>query len=57
MKYLLVFIVFVAYTFVAETLAQKVVADNQGNIRLSETSETSIRTIQNEINMLVERRG
>ena len=56
MKYLLVFIVFVAYTFVAETLAQKVVADNQGNIRLSETSETSIRTIQNEINMLVERR-
>ena len=53
MKYLLVFIVFVAYTFVAETLAQKVVADNQGNIRLSETSETSIRTIQNEINMLI----
>ena len=57
MKYLLVFIVFVATTMVTETVGQKVYSDANGNKKVfDEVRESSIRTLQDEINMLVERR-
>ena len=57
MKNLIVILVFVSSFLVTESLGQKVYSDSNGNLKvIDEVREASIRTLQDEINMLVERR-
>ena len=57
MKSLFVILLFALLLIPTETIGQKVFADPKGNIKVvDETLEGSIRTLQDEINMLVERR-
>ena len=58
MKNLIVILVFVSSFLVTESLGQKVYSDSNGNLKvIDEVREVpSIRTLQDEINMLVERR-
>ena len=57
MKSLFVILLFALLLIPTETIGQKVFADPKGNIKVfDETLEASIRTLQDEINMLVERR-
>ena len=57
MKSLIVILLFALILIPTETIGQKVFADPKGNIKVvDETLEGSIRTLQDEINMLVERR-
>ena len=55
MKNLIVILVFVSSFLVTESLGQKVYSDSNGNLKVfDEVRESSIRTLQDEINMLVE---
>ena len=57
MKSLFIILFFALLLIPTETIGQKVFADPKGNIKVvDETLEGSIRTLQDEINMLVERR-
>ena len=57
MKNLIVILVFVSSFLVTESLGQKVYSDSNGNLKVvDEVREASIRVLQDEINMLVERR-